>query len=72
MYQAQSAANRSRRRQGLLNPGAILVNTARFALVEEAPLIEAVAAGRIAHLALDVFPEEPLPRDHALARLRAE
>ncbi len=26
-------------------------------------------AGRIAHLALDVFPEEPLPRDHALARL---
>ncbi len=58
-----------RRRLGRLKPGAILVNTARFALIEEAPLIEAVAAGRIAHLALDVFPEEPLPRDHALARL---
>jgi D-3-phosphoglycerate dehydrogenase len=54
---------------GLLRPGTILVNTARGALVDEAALVDALRAGRIAHAALDVFDEEPLPPGHPLTEL---
>ena len=52
-----------------LRPGAILVNTARGALLDEAALAAALRDGRIRHAALDVFVEEPLPAGHALAGL---
>ena len=56
-------------RLGRLRPSTILVNTARGALVDETALIEALRAGRIAHAALDVFDEEPLPAGHPFTTL---
>ena len=47
--------------------GAILVNTSRGPLVDEAALIDAVQSGRL-FAALDVYHREPLPADHPLIR----
>jgi D-3-phosphoglycerate dehydrogenase len=52
-----------------IKPGAILVNTARGALVDEAAMIAALNSGHIRHAGLDVFHNEPLKSDHPLARL---
>jgi len=49
--------------------GAILVNTSRGPIVEEAAMIEALKSGRLGHAALDVYDREPLPADHALRTL---
>lgn len=47
-----------------LKQGAILVNTARAALIDEAALRQALDSGHVAAAGLDVFWEEPLPGDH--------
>ena len=52
-----------------IKKGAILVNTARGAIVDEAAMIEALKSGHLRHAALDVFATEPLPAGHALTSL---
>ncbi|KAJ1816678.1 hypothetical protein LPJ60_005209 [Coemansia sp. RSA 2675] len=50
----------------IMKPTAILVNTARGAIVNQDDLVEALDKGLIAHAALDVTVPEPLPGDHPL------
>jgi D-3-phosphoglycerate dehydrogenase len=57
------------RELGLMKPTAILVNTSRGAVVDEAALLEALEGRRIAGAGLDVFQTEPLPPGHPFTKL---
>jgi phosphoglycerate dehydrogenase-like enzyme len=53
----------------LMKKSAYLVNTARGAIVDEAALVKILKAKVLAGAALDVFVDEPLPKDHPLLEL---
>jgi phosphoglycerate dehydrogenase-like enzyme len=57
------------RELGLLKPAALLVNTSRGPLIDEAALVQVLTQKRIAGAALDVFETEPLPVSHPLRTL---
>lgn len=49
--------------------GAVLINTARGPIIDEAALIQALNSGKLAGAALDVFEDEPLPLDSPLLKM---
>ena len=53
----------------LMQPGSLLVNTSRSALVDSAALVKALEKGQPGFAALDVFDTEPLPPTDALRQL---
>jgi phosphoglycerate dehydrogenase-like enzyme len=57
------------RELGLMKPGALLVNTSRGPIVEQAALTDALQKNRIRGAALDVYDIEPLPADHPMRGL---
>lgn len=52
-----------------MKDGVILINTARAAIIEERPFLEALRARKIGMAGLDVYWQEPLPADHPLKQL---
>ena len=49
-----------------MRPDALLINTSRGPIIDEAALLAGLRAGRPGAAALDVYADEPLPPDHAL------
>jgi D-3-phosphoglycerate dehydrogenase / 2-oxoglutarate reductase len=54
---------------GLMKRGAIYVNTSRGEVQQEEALFEALTRGQLAAAGIDVWEEEPTPRDHKLFNL---
>jgi D-3-phosphoglycerate dehydrogenase / 2-oxoglutarate reductase len=59
----------SAREIALMKPGAVLINTARSGLVDQAALVQALQQKRIRGAALDVFDTEPIPEQEELLTL---
>ena len=53
----------------LMKPDAVVVNTARGAIIQQPALIKALESGQIRGAALDVFEQEPLSADSPLTRM---
>lgn len=51
----------------LMKNGSFLVNSARGGVVDEDAMIEALQTGKLAHAGIDVFVNEPTPREDVLA-----
>jgi len=54
----------------LMKPTALIINTARGGLIDTTALEEALTEGRVGGAALDVFEEEPLPKNSKLRLLK--
>ncbi|MCW5575150.1 MAG: hydroxyacid dehydrogenase [Burkholderiales bacterium] len=57
----------SKERIAAMRQGAVLINTARGGIVDDAALVDALKAGRLGGAAIDVFDAEPLPGDSVFA-----
>jgi D-3-phosphoglycerate dehydrogenase len=53
----------------VIKNGAVIVNTSQGKVIEEKALVRALKSGRIAYAGLDVFQEEPPPKDNPLFKL---
>jgi phosphoglycerate dehydrogenase-like enzyme len=54
---------------GLMKPSAYIVNTSRGPIIDEAAMLAALRANKIAGAGLDVFDIEPLPLDHPFRKM---
>jgi phosphoglycerate dehydrogenase-like enzyme len=56
----------NKERLAMMRPGAILINTARGGLVDQAALVESLSSGHLGAAGLDVFAAEPVTVDEPL------